>query len=89
MRATIEWVEPKRLGIVRTGPRCYRFGSPYEYSAVFMRPKYGPNKATVKALVADGGLKSAHKRATIALLSKYFISIRWDRSKPWGWRKIN
>ena len=89
MKAHIEWLEKGRFGIVRSGPHTGSFGKPYCKSAAFFRPKYGPNKAIVKGLSSEGGFNTAHKRAMLAALSRFFDGVRWDRRKPWGVVKIN
>lgn len=89
MKATIEWLEKGRIGIVRAGPHCGRFTKPYDYAAVFVRPKYGPGAVKLKALVADGRFKTSHRRAIVGKLLNYFSRVTWDRCKPWGILKRN
>lgn len=84
MFANIEWLQRGQIGVIRAGPRCSRFGEPYDYAIVFKRAKYKTNQVTVKALVADGRFKTAHKKAIFAKLGLHFSNITWDRCKPWG-----
>jgi hypothetical protein len=72
MKASIEWLERGRIGIVRVGPRCARYSKPFDYSAVFHRSKFKPFKVEIKALVADGLLKPAHQKAAWCAVKRAF-----------------
>lgn len=79
MRVCIEWVDYKRIGIVRAGRICYGYRKPYDYTVLVVRPKYRFKECTIKALVADGGFKNAHKKAMFAKVRQYFPVVRWER----------
>lgn len=83
MLACIEWLERGRFGIVRVGPRCARYSSPFDYAAGFHRAKYGPPAVTVKGLVADGRLTQKHQRAVNGALKRFFPVVTWKRFKKW------